>query len=70
MKNNEELLTIRAVAERLRVDTSTVRRWILGGKLEAIELPQIGNRSTYRVPQSALNRILATPVITPQEIGI
>ena len=65
----EELLTIRAVAERLRVDVSTVRRWILGGKLEAIELPQLGNRITYRVPQSELNRILKTPA-TPQQIGV
>ncbi len=39
----EELLTVREVARRLRVDDTTVRRWIKSGSLEAITLPHRGN---------------------------
>lgn len=68
----EELLTIRTVANRLQVDASTVRRWITLGKIDAIALPQVGERTVYRVKKSALDRILhnsihssAAPISTP-----
>ena len=35
----DELLTVREVARRLRVDDTTVRRWIKSGALEAVTLP-------------------------------
>ena len=35
----DELLTVSEVARRLRVDDTTVRRWIKSGALEAITLP-------------------------------
>lgn len=44
-----ELLTVREVAQRLRVDETTVRRWIKTGALEAITLPNQGKRHSYRV---------------------
>ena len=39
MTEPEELLTVREVARRLRVDDTTVRRWIKHGTLEAVSLP-------------------------------
>ncbi len=54
----EELLTVREVAKRLRVDDTTVRRWIQSGVLEAIPLPHKGKRMQYRIRKSALDAIL------------
>ena len=53
-----DLLTIREVAQRLRVDTTTVRRWISLGLLEAIILPHRGKRQAYRVRKSTLDHLL------------
>ncbi len=53
-----ELLTVREVAVRLRVNEATVRRWIKIGALEAIKLPHRGKREIYRVRQSTLNSVL------------
>ena len=55
----EELLTVREVARRLRVDDTTVRRWIKGGALEAVVLPHRGRRQAYRVKRGVLRRALA-----------
>lgn len=52
------LLTIREVARQMRVDETTVRRWIKGGVLEAIALPSRGKRQIYRVKQETLNALL------------
>lgn len=54
----EELLTVREVAHRLRVDETTVRRWIKNGVLEAITLPHRGKRESYRIKKSTLERVL------------
>ena len=43
----DELLTVREVAKRLRVDDTTVRRWIKSGALGAITLPHRG-RAPFR----------------------
>ena len=43
-EKTEELLTVREVARRLRVDDTTVRRWITSGVLDAISLPHRGKR--------------------------
>lgn len=56
-----ELLTVREVAKRLRVDDTTVRRWIKNGVLEAITLPHQGSRQAYRVRSSTLDALLASP---------
>ena len=60
----EELLTVREVAHRLRVDDTTVRRWIKLGVLEAITLPHRGARQAYRIRRSTLERLLEGPPIT------
>lgn len=54
----EELLTVHEIATCLRVDDTTVRRWIKTGALDAITLPQRGNRSCYRVRKSTFDRVL------------
>lgn len=57
----DELLTVREVARRLRVDDTTVRRWIKSGSLEAITLPHRGKRQAYRVKKSTMNQLLNSP---------
>ena len=54
----EDLLTVHEVARRLRVDDTTVRRWIKSGALEAITLPHRGKRQAYRIKLSTLNTLL------------
>ena len=61
----EDLLTVREVARRLRVDDTTVRRWIKSGALEAITLPHRGKRQAYRIKRSTLDILLSGPL--PQE---
>jgi excisionase family DNA binding protein len=56
--HDHTLLTVNEVAEELRVDDTTVRRWIKEGALEAITLPRVGPRQSYRVRRSTLNRVL------------
>jgi len=61
VEDMEELLTVREVARRLRVDDTTVRRWIKSGALEAITLPHRGKRQAYRVKKSTLDALLKSP---------
>ena len=56
----EELLTISEVAKELRVDTTTVRRWITSGALEAVALPYKGKRRGYRIKKHTLDTLLTT----------
>ncbi len=59
--DDAELLTVREVAKQLRVDDTTVRRWIKNGVLEAITLPHRGARQAYRVRRSTLEVLLTSP---------
>ena len=43
------------IAEIFSVHVVTVRRWIAGGQLGAIRLPEGG----YRIPESELDRLCA-----------
>ena len=52
------LLTVAEVAEILRIDDTTVRRWIKQGALEAIVLPHVGERQAYRVQRDTVQAIL------------
>ena len=61
MAENEELLTVREVARRLRVDDTTVRRWIKHGTLDAVSLPHVGKRQAYRVRRSTIETLLGMP---------
>jgi len=54
-----DLLTVREVAKQLRVDDTTVRRWIKNGALEAITLPHRGTRQAYRIRRSTVDALLA-----------
>ncbi len=54
----EDLLTVTEVAQRLRVDHTTVRRWIKRGALEAIILPHRGPRLGYRIKKSTIETLL------------
>lgn len=53
-----ELMTVREVAERLRVDTTTVRRWVKQGSLQAVVLPHVRERQAYRVKRETLDKVL------------
>lgn len=53
-----ELLTVNEVARTLRVDDTTVRRWIKQGALEAVTLPHLNERMAYRIKRQALDKIL------------
>ena len=53
-----DLLTIPEVARLLRVDDTTVRRWIKRGALEAVALPRGGKRHVYRVKKETLDKLL------------
>ncbi|GCF10880.1 helix-turn-helix domain-containing protein [Dictyobacter arantiisoli] len=54
-----EILTVQEVAALLRVDDTTVRRWIKAGILKAIVLPRAGERQAYRVRRAAIDVLLA-----------
>jgi excisionase family DNA binding protein len=58
VQDEADLLTVREVAKQLRVDDTTVRRWIQNGILEAITLPHRGTRQAYRIRRSTLNTLL------------
>lgn len=57
----DELLTVHEVAQRLRVDDTTVRRWIKNGILDAVILPHRGKREVYRVKRHTLEGLLKSP---------
>ncbi len=63
-----DLLTVREVANRLRVDDTTVRRWIKSGVLSAIALPHAGMRMNYRIPARIVETLLQTPSARPAPI--
>jgi excisionase family DNA binding protein len=59
-----DLLTVREVAKHLRVDDTTVRRWIKSGALDAVALPHSGKRCGYRVRKHTLDALFSTPSTT------
>lgn len=52
------LMTTLEVAERLRVDSSTVRKWVAKGLLKAVPLPGGGH---YRFRPEDIEALLAEP---------
>lgn len=58
MSNRNELMTVREVADILRVDDTTVRRWIKSGILVAVSLPHAGKRQAYRIRRDTVDRLL------------
>jgi excisionase family DNA binding protein len=57
---SEKLLTVSEVAEILRVDPTTCRRWIKNEILEAVHLPRAGKRESYRIRRATIDTLLAT----------
>jgi excisionase family DNA binding protein len=57
------LLTINEVAQQLRCDATTIRRWVKNGAMEAVSLPHVGKRQSYRVRLDTLNNILQTTTV-------
>ena len=58
MSSGKELLTVSEVADILRVDSTTVRRWVKQGVLEAIVLPHANKRCAYRVKRETVDKLL------------
>ncbi len=58
MKKEETLLTVAEVAKHLRVDDTTVRRWVKNGVLEAVALPHVNTRQSYRIKESTMAALL------------
>src|SRR5437763_16597846 len=58
LHQEETLYTVGEVAKRLRVDTTTVRRWISIGVLDAVILPHRGKRQAYRTRERTLDKLL------------
>jgi excisionase family DNA binding protein len=61
----DDLLTAQEVADILRVDATTVRRWVKSGALEAVALPHQNKRVTYRIKRESVEKLLNGSV--PQE---
>ena len=57
-ENANDLITVRETAKALRVDDTTVRRWIKNGALRAITLPHVGRRMAYRIQRATLEALL------------
>lgn len=51
----DEVLTVAEIAERLKVNPETVRRWLRDGKLKGTLL---GDRAGWRVPSSEVDKLL------------
>jgi excisionase family DNA binding protein len=62
-----ELLTVGEVARILRVDNTTVRRWVKQGSLEAIALPHVNMRQVYRIKRETLNKVLQDGVLPVEQ---
>ena len=53
-----DLLTVSEVADILRVDDTTVRRWVKQGVLAAVVLPHVNGRQAYRIKRETLEKLL------------
>ena len=65
--NEQRLLTVREVAERLRSSHETVRRWLRQGKLRGFRPG--GTKLGYRVAESELQRFIALAQSTEERPG-
>jgi len=54
---SQDLWTVAEVAAKLRVDETTVRRWVKQGVLDAVSLPSAGARQVYRIRRSSLEQL-------------
>jgi excisionase family DNA binding protein len=54
--DDERLLTVKDVAERLQANPQTIRKWLREGKLRGT-MPG-GEKLGWRIPESELRRVL------------
>lgn len=54
------LLTVPEIADILRSDDTTIRRWIKTGAMEAVILPHVNARQAYRIKRETLEALLNT----------
>lgn len=55
----KELFTVAEIARILRCDSTTIRRWIKQGVLEAVMLPSLnGIKRGYRIKRETLDKVL------------
>ena len=54
--DSDRLLTVREIAERVKVNEVTVQRWLRSGRLKGTRLG--GTRMGWRVPESELRRFV------------
>lgn len=54
--NEERLLTVREVAERVRTSEETIRRWLKSGRLRGVRPG--GTKLGWRIPTSEVDRLL------------
>jgi excisionase family DNA binding protein len=57
---DNELMTVDEVAKVLRLDPTTIRRYVKQGILEAVVLPHANKRQAYRIKKATLDAILNT----------
>lgn len=55
MEEKSDLMTVSEFAKALRVDDTTVRRWVKGGVLEAVRLPD--SRGSIRIKRKTLDKL-------------
>ena len=58
--DNDPLLTVREVADRLRLKPETVRRWLRSGRLRGISLGS--DHAGWRVRESEVRRLTGDEV--------
>lgn len=61
-----ELMTVSEVGDALRVDDTTVRRWVKQGILEAVVLPHVNKRQAYRIKRTTFDNLMAQTTIPVQ----
>ncbi|HZS78234.1 MAG TPA: helix-turn-helix domain-containing protein [Ktedonobacteraceae bacterium] len=57
-QQDEQMLTVKQVAQRINVDEATVRRWIQAGELRAVNIGRI--RPEYRIRPSDLDEFISS----------
>ena len=62
VKPMSDLLTVSEVAQILRVDDTTVRRWVKLGALKAVALPHVNKRQAYRIKKETVDALLGQSV--------
>jgi excisionase family DNA binding protein len=62
-----EVLTVSEVARILRVDDTTVRRWVRQGALEGVVLPHTNARQVLRIKRETLDEVLGTVPLSQQD---